>query len=262
LFISRNFHIEKILLIFKSNEMLIKILYSYFTLANLTALAEKVRLYLTDKFPDNPMIVPILGNLEGSMGTSLQSVGSSTKQALTKTLREADKKRDNSYVSLRDHIDAGLRRENEAYRTACEGLWPAFEKNDLYLSRMPDGDETTAINSLLKDLSNDKDIARLEATNSVEWLQELDRDNKNFVAISKQRSSDHSVDPTVADDIAMGKLKQSLELVCSALTTLQAVNGPEDAQGAVNEVNQYIKEANASAKLSQPHKKPEETEIA
>jgi hypothetical protein len=50
--------------------------------------------------------------------------------------------------------------------------------------------------------------------------------------------------------------------VCSALAALQGTNGPEGIQDAANEVNQYIKEANASAKLSQPHKKPKETETA
>jgi hypothetical protein len=242
--------------------MLIKILYSYFTLANLTALAEKIRLYLVSKFPGHPMIEAVMAALQSSMDVSLKSVGSSTKQPMTKALRDADKKRDNSYLSLRDHIDAGLRRENEVYRTACEGLWPVFEKNDLQLYNFGDGDETTAINSLLKDLDNNQDIARLEATNSVEWLQELDLDNKNFVAISQQRSSERSVDITETDKAAMKQIQASLELVCSALAALQGTNGPEGIQDAANEINQYIKEANASAKLSQPHKKPKETETA
>jgi hypothetical protein len=240
--------------------MMLKILYSYFTLANLTALAGKIRLYLVAKFPDHPMLTPILANLQSNINIALKSVGSSTKQPLTKSLRGADKKRDNSYLSLRDHIHAGLRRENEDYRKACESLCPIFEKNGFELSRLPDGDQTSAVNSLLHDLDNDEDKTCLETIHATQWLQELDRDNKNFVTMSQQRSSKRSVDTTLPDDIALSKIKSSLGLVCGALAALHATNAPDGIQGAVNEINEYIREANASAKLGRSRPKPGETE--
>jgi hypothetical protein len=46
--------------------MLIKIIYSYFTLGNLTSLAEKIRLYLVQKFPEHPMLGIILAQLLAS----------------------------------------------------------------------------------------------------------------------------------------------------------------------------------------------------
>lgn len=241
--------------------MLIKIIYSYFSLGNLTALAKKIHLYLAAKFPDHPMIATVLANLQNSMDTSLQSVGSSTKQPLTKSVRDADKKRDNSYISLRDHVQAGLRRENEPYRLACEALWVVFEKNGAQLYNLPDGDQSTAIGSLLHDLDNSQAIGHLETVHSVEWLQELDRDNQNFIAVSQQRSSERSVDVTEPDDIALGQLRISLELVGNVLSAILAMNDPGSIQEAVNEVNQYVREANASAKLSKQHSAPKETAV-
>ncbi len=239
---------------------MLKILYSYFTLANLTALAGKIHLYLVAKFPDHPMVIPIMANLQGSMDIALKSVGSSTKQPMTKKVRAADKKRDNSYLSLRDHIHAGLRRENEDYRTACESLWPIFEKNGFELARLADGDETIAIHSLIDDLSGPEEQTHLATVNAVEWMQELQADNQNFVLTSQQRSAKRTVDTTVPDDRALGQLKSSLELVCGALAALRATNAPDGIQGAVNEINEYIREANASAKRGRSRPGSGETE--
>lgn len=241
--------------------MLIKIIYSYFSLGNLTALAKKIHLYLAAKFPDHPMIATVLVNLQNSIDTSLQSVGSSTKQRLTKSVRDADKKRDNSYISLKDHIQAGLRRENEPYRMACEALWVVFEKNGTKLFDLPDGDQSTAISSLLHDLDNSQAIGHLETVHAVKWLEELDRDNQNFIAVSQQRSSERSADITETDDIAMGQLRISLELVGNVLSALLAMNDPESIREVVNEVNQYVREANASAKLSKQHSAPKEAAV-
>ncbi|KOH45396.1 DUF6261 family protein [Sunxiuqinia dokdonensis] len=231
--------------------MLIKIIYSYFTLGNLTSLAEKIRLYLVQKFPEHPMLSIILAQLLVSSEKARQAVGSTTKQEHTQAVRQADKRRDHSYRSLRDHIRAGILRQNEAYRAACQALYPIFEKNDLLLYNLADGDETTAINSLGDDLSGPEEQAHLATANAVEWLQELIADNQNFILTSQQRSANRTVDTTVPDKQAADQLKKSLDLLCSALETMQAVGEPEGINEAVNEVNQYIKEANASARLSQ-----------
>lgn len=241
--------------------MLIKILYSYFTLGNLTALAEKARLYLVQKFPGHPMFTPILEQLQGSVETAWQAIGSSTKQALTGDVRLADKRRDRSYRSLRDHIQAGMLRQNETYRAACQALWPVFEKNDLMLYNLADGDETTAIDSLVKDLSGQVEQAYLATANAVEWLQEVKSDNENFVSATQQRSAQRTADTTLRDEQAAKQLQKSMELLCSALETLVGIGSPEGIGDAVKEVNQYIKEANTSARQSQAHPaKPEPAE--
>ena len=240
--------------------MVLKIIYSIFTLGNLTALSEKIRLYLVQKFPNHPMLTVILAQLQGSIETAQQALGSSTRQELTSTVRLADKRRDNSYRSLRDHIQAGTLRENDIYRAACLALWPIFEKNDLALYSMPDGDESAAIDSLVKDLLKEKEQAHLATANAVEWLQELKSDNENFVLASRQRSSERSVDQTLPDKQAAKQLKKSLDLLSNALETLLGVGSEEGIGDAVTEINQYIREANASARQSQPRPTPAEPE--
>ena len=129
--------------------MITRILYSYFTLGNLTALAQKINQFLVSKFPDHPMISGVLTDMGPKLKISLQSVGSSTKQPLTKIVREADRKRDDSYISLKDHVHSGLRRQNETYRQACKALWAVFEKNNLKLYNLADNDESVMIESLV-----------------------------------------------------------------------------------------------------------------
>jgi len=233
--------------------MILKILFSYFSLSNLTALAQKIRNLLFAKFPDHPMVVALVANLDAAIATALQSVGSTTRQESTPEVRSADKTRDNSYRSLRDHVQAGLKRQNEAYRLACEALWPDFEKNGIQLYRLPGGEETTAIDSLLKDLSNPKKQEYLTTINAVEWVAEMDRDNKAFTEASTRRSANRSADETVDDKRAIKQLEVALQLACSTLESLQLMNGIEGAAAVVAEVNQYIAEANTSAKRSQSH---------
>lgn len=109
--------------------MLTKIFYSYFTLSNLIVLVQRIRILLLEKFADHPMISTVMTSLEANLDIAVQAIGSSSKQPLTQVVRSADVKRDNSFRSLRDHVQAGLQCENESYREACEALWPEFEKN-------------------------------------------------------------------------------------------------------------------------------------
>ena len=233
--------------------MVLKILYSYFSLANLTALAERFNNLLTAKFPDHPMIAPMLGAIKANMNLAVQAIGSTTKQSLTQEVQTADRKRDNSFRSLRDHVQAGLLRENEPYRLACETLWAEFEKNGLKLYSAPYDEETASLESLIRDLEKPVNLALMETINAVEWKDELDRDNEAFAAVSQQRSAARSTDDTVTDKVAFDQLKTSLELMCNMLNALYAVNDPEGIREVVEEVNQYIREATAAAKQSGSH---------
>ena len=233
--------------------MLIKILYSYFTLANLIALANKIRSLLSSKFSDQQMINTVLNRMEADLEQAVQAIGSSTKQALTHTIQAADEKRDNSFRSLRDHVKSGLLRENDEYRTACEVLWALFEKNNLQLHRLGYGEETAAIDSLLNDLLKPENQLYLQAINITGWVDELNRDNQAFVAVSKKRSVSRSADDTVADEVAFKQLRVTLNLLENVLNTMSVMNDPENVHEVVAELNQYIRESNASAKQSKSH---------
>ena len=229
--------------------MVLKILFSLFSLAQLTALAQRIRNLLSERFPDHPMLGPVLAQLDAHLALAIQAIGSTTKQALTKMVRTADSKRDNSFRSLRDHVEAGLRRENEAYRLACEALWSEFEKNGTKLHSLSYDEQTAGVNSLLVDLSKPGNLAHLATIHAVEWKDELDRDNQGFVATTKERSAIRSEDDTPTDKSALMALRISVELLVNVLNSLYALNNLEGIRGAVIEINQYIREASTAARL-------------
>ncbi|MGQ7868305.1 DUF6261 family protein [Sunxiuqinia sp. sy24] len=230
--------------------MILKILYSYFSLAHLVSLSQRMIQLLTDRFPDHPMISSLLATIRLKQEMAVQAVGSSSWQALTSLIRKADQRRDNSYRSLRDHVAAGLLRENEEYRLACESLWPLFEKNGLRLYHASYAEETAAITSLLKDLNDQAMQTHLVTIHAVEWITELHRDNQAFVNLSQERTAARSTDDTVTDKEAFDQLKTSLDLLCNMLNALNALNEPVGIRETVEELDQAIREATASARQS------------
>ncbi|WP_319229527.1 DUF6261 family protein [Draconibacterium orientale] len=228
-----------------------KIYYSYFTLAALTALVQKIVMLLGSNLAESPLMANILTRLIQQAETAVQAIGSTKKTPLTEIVTAADLRRDNTYRSLRDTIQAGLRRQNEAYRTACEALWPVFEKNDLKLYNMSREKQTAATESLLADLRKPENAPHLATTHTTDWLTELDNDNKAYVTATTQRSAARSADDTVQDAEVFKDLKTSLELLENILNTMQAMHEPQNIDEVVAEVSQYIAEANAAAKQSQ-----------
>jgi hypothetical protein len=230
--------------------MLNKISYSYFTLASLTALAQKITALLIAKLADNQMIAVVIARLQPEIETALQAIGSSIKQPLTEKVTQADLRRDFSFRSLRDHIRAGMLRQNEAYSEACQALWLEIEKNGTQLDRFARDIETVAIESLLNDLLKPEYEAYVKTTKISGWLEELNADNKAFVATSTQRSAARSSDDTLHDAEAFKAMKKSLDILEGMLTSLLAVNTPDDIEQIVAELSQYINEANTAAKQS------------
>lgn len=144
-------------------------------------------------------------------------------------------------------------RQNEPYRLACEALMGIFEQNNLSLYRLGHSEETSAIESLLDDLNMPENLAHLETVGAVAWKEELERDNQAFIDVVRQRSASRSDDDTLTDSEAFKQLKTTLDLTEDILNALYSMNDPEGIRGAVDEINQYIREANAVAKQSQPH---------
>ncbi len=237
-----------------------KIYFSYFTLAALTALAQKIITLLSTKIPESQLVTTLLARIAPQLETALQAIGSTIKQPLTEIVTAADLRRDNTFRSLRDTIKAGLRRQNDSYRAACEALWREFEKNGLHLYSIPRDTETAAINSLLADLRKPENAPHLVTTNTTDWVTELDTDNQAYVAASAQRSAARSADDTIHDTEAFKDLKTSLELLENILNTMLAMGEPADIDEIVAEVSQYITEANAAAKQSQSNNGDNEEE--
>jgi hypothetical protein len=237
-----------------------KQIFSYYTLAALTALAQKIINLLNAKLPENAMVIALLNRFQPQIETALQAIGSSRKTPLTQIVTAADLRRDDTFRSLRDTIKAGLRRQNEAYRSACEALWLEFEKNNLELYYLARDKQTAATESLLADLRKPKNAPHLATTNTTEWVTELDNDNQAYVAAATQRSAARSADDTLQDAEALKDLKTSLELLENILNTMQAMQEPQNIDEVVAEVSQYIAEANAAAKQSQSNSSNDEND--
>ena len=103
---------------------------------------------------------------------------------------------------------------------------------------------------MLADLRKPKNQAHLATTNTIEWLTELDNDNRAYVTATTLRSSERSTDDTVLDHEAFKALRTSLDLMENILNTMQAMGDPVDVDEVVAEISQYIIEANTAAKQS------------
>jgi len=147
-------------------------------------------------------------------------LGSSRKQNLTEAIMEADLLRDNCFLSLKDHVKAGLRRNNADYSSACQDLWSVFVKNGIKLYDMSNNEQTAATNSLLNDLNTADNQLHFKTIHAVEWLKELQTANDQFVELSKQRSAARSTDTTIPDEAAFKQLRQSVDLLENVLNTL------------------------------------------
>lgn len=234
------------------------IVFYLYSLRGLVALASKFQLLLTTRFIDNPMVSAVLGVLDQSVEVATKAIGSATKQPLTKTVRQADKVRDDQYKALKSLIINGTRRNNAAYREACLDLAYIIEKNNPMLYVLGDKEETAAITSLLHDLDEEPAKTRIAAINAEEWVAELVQANQDFVAASEGRSGVIAADDTLTDRKAFKNLEKSMKLVCNMLDSHLGYGQPADIQDIVNIANQYIREANASARLSGPRDDDEE----
>jgi len=230
--------------------MLTPILYSYYSLGRLHSLCQKILTHLTATYPEHAMISFMLPQLEIKMAVALKSLGSTTKQPLSKAVLQADNVRDDSFISFKNHVRAGFRRQNEAYRLACEALWVSIEKNNDKLYCLPNDDETSAINSLVSDLSTAENQVHLASINATEWLAELERDNKAFLEVTAQRTADRTSNSTIDNQQAFAELKNTLEPLLNILNSLQTMNEPEGINFSVDLIDHYIIETNVSAKLS------------
>ena len=221
-------------------------------------MVQKIVNLLSVNLPENQLTATLLARIAPQLETAVQAIGSTKKTPLTEIVTAADLRRDNTYRSLRDTIQAGLRRQNEAYRTACEALWPEFEKNDLKLYNMSRDKQTAATESLLADLRKPKNAPHLATTHITDWLTELDNDNKAYVTATTQRSAARSADDTVQDAEVFKDLKTSLELLENILNTMHTMGEPAGIDEVVAEVSQYIAEANTAAKQSQSNSNEEQ----
>ncbi len=232
-----------------------RVLYSYYNLGLLTSLTQRIHDLLAKQFPDHERLNALRMNLNESILWAIKAVGSTTRIASTPTIQKANKKRGDSFRSLRDHVKSGLRRQNEAYQKACKVLWPEFEKNGLLLYRLNDGNQSASILSLLEDLNTETNQTHLATINATEWVAELERDHASFTKMSTDRSKQRANDKTPTDKMAHARLKKSVKLALSTLETISELDNLPDLPATIAKVNVYISETNIEARRSRKRKK-------
>jgi len=237
-----------------------KILFSFYSLGGLVALAGNLQQLLATRITGNAMVAAVLENLGLSIAIATKAIGIVNRKPLTKLIRQADKIRDNHFRAFKSLIINGTRRNNAEYREACMALTHIIEKNNPMLHELGYQEETAAINSLLRDLDEEPAKTWVAAANIQDWVQELAQANQDFISAFESRSVAAATDDTLTDREAFAKLETSMKLVCSVLDSHLGYGEPEDIQDIVNLANQYIREANTAARLSGPRGDDDEEE--
>lgn len=194
-----------------------RIPFTVIPLAGLVTMAERTLAIVRQQHPEVAMLTTPLSNLEAAIGVAVQALGSSRSLQKTVTVQQADRDRDNSYESLRNSIRAGLRRNNPAYREACERLLILFSKNNLELARLSYDAQTAALLSLFADLSTLQAVADLATIHATEWLQELKSDQERFEQAVSERGSERVQSQVPTDESARMQLIPALKALYKLL---------------------------------------------
>lgn len=224
--------------------MISNIPYTLIPLPGLVTMSERSVQVLNSRHPDEAFFLRTIDKLLFASGLATRAIGSSRQAEGTKTVVAADDDRDASFDSVRDHVKAGLKRNNPEYKAACERLYGIFKKNNLNLSRLPYDEETGALISLFEDLSGSQPEADLAMINASEWLAELKRDQTAFENAVKARASEKkevSEIPTdaVAKEALIPALK-SFYRVIDVAEENEIVTGVSETIGLINVIIQEV----------------------
>lgn len=208
--------------------------YTLIPLSGLTTLSERSLQTVQTNHPDEAFFIKNINRLQQAIERATIAVGSSRMAEGTKSVTNADIDRDNSFDSLRDHVKAGLKRNNAQYKMACERLFTIFKKNNLNLSRLPYDQETGALMSLFTDLSDTQSVTDLATIHATEWLQELKSDQSGFEEAVKTRASEKVDAQDVPTDAA------AKEMLIPALKSFFKVIDVAEENEIVADISQTI----------------------
>ena len=184
--------------------------YSRITLPGLNALGGRMVETINEKHPAESFFAKSMTKTQAAIEQAVLAVGSSEGSQKTLDVRQADVWRSKSYVSLRNHLDGGRERHNEAYSEAAHRLYAIFKQNNLALARLAQGNKTSALMSLFKDLDNAPSIADLATVNATAWLQELKDDQALFEEAINSRSQEKNDRNVLSDTEAARILTEAM----------------------------------------------------
>ena len=219
-----------------------RIPYTLLTLTGLITLAKRTISTLKSQHPEETFFGKNIQKLEAAQNLASRAANSTTRLAGTKDVTAADRDRDNSVDSLKAHIKAGLKRNNSAYREACERLFAIFEKNGLAISDLPYDQQTGALISLMEDLGTPQAQADLATINATEWLEELKTDQESFELAVLDRSQEKSTHDVPTDAEAQAAIIPALKGMYRTLDVAEENELVENISATISQINVIIGE--------------------
>ena len=229
--------------------MVSKISFSTFELSELNTLARQLSAILSEVYSDQPTLTPALQAVKEALALGDSALATPRGEALTEAVQQADSRRDDSYMGLRDHIAAGMRRHSlPAYQEACTRLKKAFDLHGNALHRESYAKESALLASLFKELSGPGATADLATIQATEWLQELQTDETAFLALYAQRDDERAVTERTTDQEAKQRLRQALEMLVTIINGLHLGGLLPNSGAVIDRLNQRIERSTAQAR--------------
>ena len=211
-------------------------------------LAKQIYETVQESHANHPMLAPFLDSLQQAYQKGLDAVGENKGSALTAEIKASDADRDIAYVSLRNHIKAGLNRPNETYSLAAQKIYRVFEQNNLKLYDFRYTEQSVALTRLFSDLENPENQEALKILHALEWLKELKEAQVKFDELYVQRSQEDANNQKTTDAEAKKAISTALQFLLQSLGVLEAIGEPESILDTVNRVNVIIDKEQAAAR--------------
>ncbi|MDR3195151.1 MAG: DUF6261 family protein [Tannerella sp.] len=160
----------------------------------------------------------------------------------TELIGGADGKRDHTFRGFADAVKSYLNHFNPEKRQAGVQLEIVFNHYG-NVNRLPNDEETAAIYNLLQDVKTTH-APQIELLGLGEWVEELERDNLIFQALTEERNAEEATRSSLRMIEVRREGDAIYHQIVERLEALMVVNGDEAYTGFVHELNNLIKHYN------------------
>lgn len=181
-----------------------------------------------------------------------------TKSATTEELEVADKNRDFTFRGLADKVTNSLNHFNPEVREAAKRVKVIFDGYG-NLTPKPNDEESGLITSLISDLRT-KVTADLVKVDVVDWIAELESQNKVYIALQATRNSESASRTELRMKQVRIDVDAAYNKIVKRINALIVVNGEASYTEFVKELNVRIGRAQDSIALSRGQAKTAATE--
>ncbi|MAQ74909.1 MAG: hypothetical protein CL613_01085 [Aquimarina sp.] len=231
--------------------MIKDVYFSYLNPESLINLSTQSITVISTNHPDQPLLSTSISKLDAAIKEAEKAVGKTAKEALTGQVFQADSNRDSTFIALRTHIEAGLRRHrNTEYKTACERLYAIIEKHGKDVYKLPYAEQSTVFTALLQELKSGIVHQDVSTINAGGFVDDLDQDQQEFDTVYTKRNEEKAANTSITDRQAIKLLKPELNKFYTLINALYISEQVPDIDKSINEINSIIDRIMASAKRS------------